>query len=280
MGKCKTYIPKYFISLRESINSKQDITLAKKVILSFLKEYFKDNNNKFYRTRFNVNFINKFFLELVPTQYPELSTVPLFRIQSVITNFINYLTLQNVLNRNIQKEIINSLKNQTDFEKELDTKKMSSSPSITNFGSLNREEIIEICNKIIEYSLSLNEISEDEIRFNHVISYFEKKSNKIIIKAILELFKTVEDTLFLKILFFIDTFLKIDTFPSKIIKILKKYSRQDDFYFRLLMLYQTFFLSGYIIEKSFLQLINELKVEKKNFFRYVTNIIVYCDNQQ
>ena len=280
MGKCKTYIPKYFISLRESINSKQDITLAKKVILSFLKEYFRHNNNKFYRTRFNVNFINKFLLELVPTQYPELSTIPLFSIQSVITNFINYLTLQNALNRNIQKEIINSLKSQTNFEKELDTKEMNSSPSITNFGSLNREEIIEISNKIIEYSLSLNEISEDEIRFNHVISYFKKKSNKIIIKAILELFKTVEDSLFLKILFFIDIFLKIDTFPSKIIKILKKSLRQNDFYFRLLMLYQTFFLSGYIIEKSFLQLINELKVEKIFFFRYAANIMIYCDNEK
>ena len=109
--KYKYHLPKYFLSLNEKKTSKQDISNAKSVLISFIKEYFKHNNNKFNRTRFNVNFINIFLYELIPSEYIELSTIPTSKIQTTILNFINYLSLQQVLNKNIQKEIIKSLNN-------------------------------------------------------------------------------------------------------------------------------------------------------------------------
>ena len=109
--KYKYHLPKYFLSLNEKKTSKQDIFNAKSVLISFIKEYFKHNNNKFNRTRFNVNFINKFLYELIPAEYYELTPIPPSKIQTIILNFINYLSLQQVLDKNIQREIIKSLNN-------------------------------------------------------------------------------------------------------------------------------------------------------------------------
>jgi len=267
IGKCKSLLPNYFTSLNEKVETKKDVSVVKKVILTFLKEYIKHNINKFNRTQFNVNFFNKFLLKLLPLEYPELSKIPLFRIQSIITEFINYLSLHKILDRNIQKEITKLFSNLSEKQKDLNK-------------ILNERELIEISNKIFDYSSKLNEIYNDEEEYNHVFNYFEKKPNKYIIEAILGLFKTMEDSYFLKILFFIDEFLKIETLPSKIIEILRLSAMQDRYFFRLLMLYNTFFLAGYIIKKPFRQLIEDLKVDKDSFYRYVANVLSYSKEQE
>jgi len=106
--ECKTTFPRYIATLKKNNTPDQELRLTKKVIILFLKEYIKHNNNKFNRTRFNVDFVNTFTQKLVPTHWPELSGVNFLKTQSIITNFINYLSLQDILQKSIAKEILKS----------------------------------------------------------------------------------------------------------------------------------------------------------------------------
>ena len=108
MEECKTTFPRYIATIKKNNIPDQELKLTKKVIILFLKEYIKHNNNKFNRTRFNVDFINTFMQKLVPTHWPELSGVTFLKTQSIIANFINYLSLQDILQKSIAKEILKS----------------------------------------------------------------------------------------------------------------------------------------------------------------------------
>ncbi len=108
MEECKITFPRYIATLKKNNIPNQELKLTKKVIILFLKEYIKHNNNKFNRTRFNVDFINTFMQKLAPTHWPELSGVTFLKTQSIITNFINYLSLQDILQKSIAKEILKS----------------------------------------------------------------------------------------------------------------------------------------------------------------------------
>ncbi len=124
MEKCKIAFPKYISTLKKTNIPDLELKLIKKIILLYLKEYFKHNNNKFNRNRFNVDFINTFLSKLVS---PELLGVSSLKIQSIITNFINYLSLQNVLHKSITKELLKtySIDLVPSSEKRNKTKKMS-----------------------------------------------------------------------------------------------------------------------------------------------------------
>jgi hypothetical protein len=106
MEECKTIFPRYIATLKKNNIPDQELKLTKKVIILFIKEYIKHNNNKFNRTRFNVDFVNTFIQKLVPTHWPELSGLSFLKTQSIITNFINYLSLQDILQKSIAKEIL------------------------------------------------------------------------------------------------------------------------------------------------------------------------------
>lgn len=108
MEESKITFPRYIATLKKNNIPNQELKLTKKVIILFLKEYIKHNNNKFNRTRFNVDFINTFMQKLAPTHWPELSGVTFLKTQSIITNFINYLSLQDILQKSIAKEILKS----------------------------------------------------------------------------------------------------------------------------------------------------------------------------
>jgi len=263
---CKILLPKYLSTLNRNIDSKTEIPSAKKVVLIFLKEYLKHNNTKFYRSRFNVNFVNKFVREILPGEYPELLAIDNFTIQSIIINFIDYLSLKDILDRKIQKEIIEQFNNLTERKKELKT-------------SLKDKQITEIKNNILEYSLRLNGIYNDEHQLNQIFNYFESKRDDLIIRAILEVCRTAEDAKFLKILYFIDEFLRIDTLPSQLIEYLKQYSKADAFSFRLLMLYNTCFLGGYILKKSLGELMEELNIDQNSFYKYLASLFKNSDDE-
>jgi hypothetical protein len=109
--ECKKHVPNYFKILIKENTSKLEINESKNVISSFIKEYIKNNNSKFDRTRFNVKFINKFIYKFIPEFYPDLYTIPISKLQTILLNFTNYLSLQQVLTINLQKEIINSIQN-------------------------------------------------------------------------------------------------------------------------------------------------------------------------
>ncbi|TFG20262.1 MAG: hypothetical protein EU529_15120 [Promethearchaeota archaeon] len=263
MVKCETILPKYFLS--KKFQSKKDLNTAKTVILSFLKEYLKNNNNKFNRNQFNVNYINQFLLSLYPQT--SLLEIPLYKIQTIILDFINYLTLQDILSRNIQHEIVEKISKTHEIIEELSDNDKN-------------KEIVEIKNKIIDWALNFERLHEDEAEFNRMRNYFEKKSKKNVMNAILELFKTIEDSNFQRILFFIDEFLKIETLPSKVLRILKSSATQNRYFFRLLMLYNTFFLAGYVVKTSFSKLLDDLNVDINSFQGYIATVLSYVEGDE
>jgi len=122
--KCKSVFPKYISTLKKTNISDPELNLTKKVILLYLKEYFKHNNNKFNRTRFNIDFIKIFISKLVSSN---LLGIPPFKIQSIITNFINFLSLQNILHKSITKELLKAHSNnpKSSSEKRSKTKKIN-----------------------------------------------------------------------------------------------------------------------------------------------------------
>ena len=124
--ECKKTFPRYITVLKRTNIPNQELKLTKKVIILFLKEYIKHNNKKFNRTRFNVDFINTFMQKLVPTLWPELSGDTFLKTQSIITNFINYLSLQNILQKSIVKEILkmNTINPTSPSNKMKETKKI------------------------------------------------------------------------------------------------------------------------------------------------------------
>ena len=126
MEECKTTFPRYIATIKKNNIPDQELKLTKKVIILFLKEYIKHNNNKFNRTRFNVDFINTFMQKLVPTHWPELSGVNFLKTQSIIANFINYLSLQDILQKSIAKENLKmyTIKTKPSSNKIKETKKI------------------------------------------------------------------------------------------------------------------------------------------------------------
>jgi hypothetical protein len=275
--KCKLHLNDFCNTLEGYDYSKEYIKFIKTNILLFLEEFSKKRDVDNY---FNSSFINNYLSKTIPIKFPDYSKNKIIKIQAILKKFVNYLTMQKILNTKINQEIFRNLYKKTELKKELDKNSNLNNNMITNLNSIKIKEIIQIKNDIINFSLNLNDYTNDELKFNQVIYYFEKKPEILVVDAILELFKTIDDSIFFRILFFIDTFLKIDILPSSIVKIITLKSKQDIYFFRLLILYQTFFNSGYILEKPFPELIKDLNVDEELFFKYVASAINYIDNGQ
>ncbi len=105
--------------------------------------------------QFNTNFINKFLQEILPVEYPELLTGSTFKIQSTIINFINYISLKGILDYKVQKEIFQNFGDLTEEKRDFKA-------------SLIDKEIINIRDKIIDYSQKLDEIYNDNRRLKNI----------------------------------------------------------------------------------------------------------------
>ena len=97
MTQCKSILPVYFKSLKPNSNSYHDPFVVKKIIILFLKEYYVHNNTKFFRNKFNSDFITTFLNNIIFSKSPELQDIPISKIQSIILDFINFLSLKSIL---------------------------------------------------------------------------------------------------------------------------------------------------------------------------------------
>ncbi|TFF89385.1 MAG: hypothetical protein EU548_07570, partial [Promethearchaeota archaeon] len=103
---CKTLLPEYFASLQDSLETKEALKKAKKILLTFLKDYLRQNNNKFGRNQFNVEFINTYLTEKIPEEYKGFMPLSTLQTQKIIRNFVSFLTLHNVLYKNIDQKVV------------------------------------------------------------------------------------------------------------------------------------------------------------------------------
>jgi hypothetical protein len=193
INNCKEILPKYFKSLINLNLSKNDINLNKHLILSFLKEYFNHNNNKFNRSQFNVHFFQEFFSELLPNNHPELLKVPNEDLQKILKNFFNYLSLQRVLKKELSQKIALNLNNETDLTKELNIQnfKLVNQDDFEVYSERKLNQILKKSNKWTEeflnskYSkdLPIEEKNESgfiiECFFEYLYTYFLKTPKQI-----------------------------------------------------------------------------------------------------
>jgi len=192
--ECKNISPKYFNSLNNSNISISDFNLNKRLIVTFLKEYLKHNNNKFNRSQFNLSFFHKFFSELIPKNHPEFLQAPKGKLPEILKNFFNYLSLQNVLKKEVSQGIARELGHKTELTKELNEKNFK---LISNQGDLeeysdrklnqilkkSKKWILEFLDSNYSKNLSIEEINHSgfiiECFFDYLYNYFLKTPEQI-----------------------------------------------------------------------------------------------------
>ncbi|MBD3255279.1 MAG: hypothetical protein GF383_09315 [Candidatus Lokiarchaeota archaeon] len=132
--------------------------------------------------------------------------------------------------------------------------------------------IIKIKNEILRSFNPKFTVKEQSMLLQELFEFLQDKPEKYVVKAILELVEMVEDPeIFMKINIFIQEVLNLNPLVFEIYKTLRDRRERDDYFYRLLMIYQGFFYSGYILEKTFPELIRELKVDMEEYYRYISN---------
>ncbi len=117
---CKQSLPKYLKELTASDLATSEINYHKRLIVTFLRDYFSYNNNKFNRSRFNLEFFKEFFSEILPNQHPEFLNSSFNELQSKLKDFFNYLSLQKVVERDLTKKILHSLDKEANLNQNYD----------------------------------------------------------------------------------------------------------------------------------------------------------------
>lgn len=108
--KSSNLIPEHLNSLPKSSYRNLGAQVRKKIILLFLKEYLKHNKDKYSRSQFNTGFVQKFIYQIFPRIAPEDMNISIPKVQITLIDFINYLTLNNVLRRKTEEKIMEEIK--------------------------------------------------------------------------------------------------------------------------------------------------------------------------
>jgi len=301
--KCKTALPGYISTLKKMNISDLELNLIKKIILLYLKEYFKHNNNKFNRTRFNIDFLNTFLSKLVASELLGISSL---RIHSIITDFINYFSLQNILLDPITKELSTDKKSKetslinkfSKFYKScLETKssiKHSFIITLEQIG-ISKKEYDEYLKNNLNQSdpIYLDNLQKNAIKkFNKEIQtpsyYFSDKRDYILknwfcYEFTIDLIRMLEDTFFdddllnTSDIILIENYVKFCFYLSaRIMRIITNNSSATTFGSKDLILNE---LENYLTENLFLQenIIDTSKTEiKRNVYNFLKEMIKFC----
>jgi len=154
---CKKLLPEYFSSLQDSLESKEELKRSKMILINFLKDYFKQNNNKFGRTQFNVEFLNRYLTEKIPVEYKGFLPNRILQTQKIIRNFVSFLILNNVLKQHIEQKVVR----ESELELIVEADKLNNQD----------EELME------EYYKSFEDTHYDKVE-NWINSFYESPSIK------------------------------------------------------------------------------------------------------
>lgn len=253
-------------SLDRSEYSKTDLEFIERNISLFLEE-LKRTKKFLNLNSLNSEFINKYLSEILPKNFPEFSTNKVVKTQTIIKKFLNYLTLQDVIKKKESQTIFRNLYNISELKAVLNKKQ----EKVSDKKRVHKEQLLTIKNKILHFSLNYGEYIEEH-REHEIFEYFGQQKESIIVSVILDLFKLMEDNeVFMKLFTFIVDLVKFNSLPSRVISILRKQTKHNSYFYRLILLYQTFFFSGYTLKKSYEELIEELEVDpetiKENFIK-------------
>ncbi len=222
--------------------------------------------------QFNADFIKVYLSKLIFEKYPEYSKTKIIRIQTLIKEFINFLTLKDVFEKKVSQRIYRKLFNKTELKREINK----------TLNLKNLDELKQITNKLITAVNNINKYENRNIvypeKYYELIDYFKNKKDETIVKAIFNLIKVIEnDSLFFNLITIVSNTLKNRILPTRIIKYLRNLPQQNRMFNRLLMLYLTFNNSDSHLKTSFSDLCKELGVDINSFFRYMVKTIDYLD---
>jgi len=251
INQCKTLLPE-FIKIRNPNNQgnikNQEVN---EFISLFLEEYVRFST-KLNSNQLDMNFVNFFQSKLLLQRFPDYSHDKIETIQSIIINFLNFLTLKKVLKQNLTKEISLEIQENPEFKKDVNARLSSQINQITN----------AVSSAILNFSKNADVENLDNNTIDKFLKNMEAYPEKIIVKAIFKLFEEIEDDkTFMKVLFVVDNFLKLNTLPSKTIEYLRFNVEKERTTFRLLFLYQRFYFAGYKLEKTVLDVLEELNMD-------------------
>ncbi len=127
----------------------------------------------------------------------------------------------------------------------------------------------DIKKRVIQIIRQIDKINKPE-EYDNLSREINQIDEKTLVKVLLDILRYVDDsTIFLNILFLLENMVRLNTLPSKILALLRTRSDQDEFYYRLLAIYQRLSYAGYILEEDLEDLLFELNIKIDAFFRFV-----------
>ncbi|MFO8018574.1 MAG: hypothetical protein R6U96_08060 [Promethearchaeia archaeon] len=283
MRRCVSILPEFLEYMKDS-GVEYKLKFIKNHILLFLKELRKKQRHGFSAKVLDGQFVNEYLSGFMPKKFPNYSMKKISYIKKILKTYIIYLTTENVLKRRTAQEIIRAFQNEQQMKKKVPTGSKKSGKVIKNEYNVNKSRdfitsssakskgknnVVSIKNEILR---KLNpDLDEEKLAQNEqeLFQFLNSKSEDLIVETILNLLQSIEDDLmFWNIYVFIQNFKNLPSFPSKIIKTLHNKQNQDKYFFRLLMLYQGLFYSGYILEIDFPELFRDLQVDLREYINY------------
>ncbi len=269
--KYNSYGINYCNSLKESNYSFIEVKFFKKNISLFLEELKKKGDGSTLNW-LDSNFINNYLLDTLPKRFPEYSSDIIVKVHRVLKNFIIYFSFQKVLKKQQCQEILRNLYDSKELKSYLNQKSKSEKIYNSDVKYAHNKEIIKIKNKLLHFCLNYGDYLEKH-RECEVFNYIDNIEESLLVKAIMDLLENIEDNkIFMKLLAFIDNSMKINSLPSRVIDLLHKKTEQDSHFYRLLLLYQSFFFSGYVLKKPYVELINELELDPEKVGKEIIKI--------
>lgn len=257
--KYNSYGIDYCNSLKDSNYSKTAIKFIKKNISLFLEELKKKGDESL--NWLDSSFIKNYLLETLPKRVPEYSSDIIVKVQRVLKNFVNYFSIQKVLKKQQCKEILSNLYDSMKLKSKLNQISKSEKKKDPDVKSTHEKEIVEIKNKLVHFSLNYGDFFEKR-RESEIFNYIDNIKESLLVEAIIDLLEIIGDNgIFMKLFAFIDDSMKLNSLPSRIIAVLQNKIKQDSHFYRLLLLYQSFFYAGYVLKKPYEKLIKELELD-------------------
>lgn len=268
IGSFKSNIKGFCIELKESNFPNKDIKFINKTLSSFSEEFYRKNKNK--SNIFDHNVINAYLLKTLPKKFPDYSKNRIVKIHGVFKKYINFLCAQDVLTIRENQNLMRNLYKKSELKKELD--------GIKNF--FFQGEITEIKDKIARIISDYNNFLQDQNKIDKIKAYLKKKDENLLIKAILHLTQSIpneED--FIALIAFISEFVRLNSFPAKLIEELRSKTKQDLQFNRLLALYSSFISDGYNVKFSLFELVDEINADLESLDDYFEATLLFSNLQ-
>ena len=280
LRRCFSLLPEFYDYIKISGDDEKKLKIIKGHISLFLKELRITSRQGFTSKSLNSQFVNNYLTRFIPNRFPNYSNKKILFIRKLLKTYFIYLTTKRVFEKKNTQELIRNLYTELELEKEIKTnlKEENKNESKKGFkdatvSSSHMNQIITIKNKIFKFlNSNLKEDDLDE-SLELLVTFLLSKPEKVLVQAILELVESIEDpNLFWRINILVQDFLNMRSLPSRIINILENKSKRDEFFYRLLIIYQGFFYSGYLLEKDFQELIEDLEVDMGQLYAYISTL--------